>query len=285
MLVLVHSPTQSVDSPASSHRPKWSSDLSPTSTEASLPSESDFLSIGKESFSVAPETKRLLEARKQVTANISNEEITLTSKAFEFPTPAQRVPPKRIRLTDSPERPSPEYPGAVPPQVPCQTPDQISRQECKKTPKQAPSTPNLQQPRPRAPSTPGLVRTASLTKGQPNHGPLKFTQIKPTHAAPTTPDADITSPDHSAATALRTAAKTHTEFAHAVNGNPLTSSPPSAAEISIARQISVSRRQRQLPVPIIPKTTKQPMQPKLVNVEGVSRHASHKSHHVLVESD
>ena len=283
---MVHSPAQSVDSPASSHRPKWSSDLSPTSTEASLPSESDFLSMDKGSFTVAPETRRLLEARKQATDTPPNEEITLTSKVFEFPAPTQRIPPKRIRLTDSSERAFPENPRQDSSQVSYQSQEKIIEQEPKKTPKQAPSTPNLHQSRPRAPSTPSLVRTASLTKGQPNQGPLKFTQIKPTHASPPNTEGNVTSPPHhNAAIAPSKTAKTQAEFAHAVNGNPLTSSPPSAAEISIARQISVSRRQRQLLVPIIPKTTKQPMQPKLVNVECVSRHASRKSHHVLVESD
>ncbi|MCJ1391986.1 hypothetical protein MMC18_004853 [Xylographa bjoerkii] len=73
--------------------------------------------------------------------------------------------------------------------------------------------------------------------------------------------------------------------------NPLSSSPPSAAEISIARQISVSRRQ-QLLVPIIPKTARQPMQPTLVDVDkhAVSTentetrgHISRKSQHALLE--
>ena len=282
---MIHSPAQSVNSPASSHRPKWSSDLSPTSTEASLQSESDFLAIDKNSFSVAPETRRLLEARKQAITAPSDEAATLTSKVFEFPTQTQRVPPKRIRLTDSPERPSPDYSSQDSSQVADQNPYQIPHQGLNATPKQAPLAPKLPQSRPRAPSTPGLVRTASLTKGHPNQGPLKFTQIKPTHAIPKSSDTSITSPQHNDAVAPSKAAKTPAEFAHAVNGNPLSSSPPSAAEISIARQISVSRRQRQLLVPIIPKTTKQPMQPKLVNVEGVSRHASRKSHHVLVESD
>ena len=274
MLVMVHSPSHSVNSPASSHRPKWSSDLSPTSTEASLPSESDFLSMEKESTSMAPETRRLLEARKQAVASSLDNEVTLTNKVFEFPSSVQRVPPRRIRLTDSPER----VPQEASPQIfPQQVPEQLS--------KQAPSTPNVQQSPPRAPPTPGLQRTASLTKGQPHQGPLKFTQIKSTHAASTSPNLKASPPHRDPVAPASKPAKTHTEFAHVVNGNPLASSPPSAAEISIARQISVSRRQRQLLVPIVPKTTKQPMQPKLVNVEGVSRHASRKSHHVLVESD
>ncbi|MCJ1472673.1 hypothetical protein MMC13_001322 [Lambiella insularis] len=75
--------------------------------------------------------------------------------------------------------------------------------------------------------------------------------------------------------------------------NPLSSAPPSAAEISIARQISVSRRQ-QLLVPIKPRTVRQPMQPTLVDVSkhrtadgsGDGRaigHVSRKSEHALLE--
>jgi hypothetical protein len=81
--------------------------------------------------------------------------------------------------------------------------------------------------------------------------------------------------------------------------NPLSSSPPSEAEISIARQISVSRRQKQLLIPI-PKTVRQPMRPVYVDVaneieagvvavsgqvkKGGMGHVSRKSHHVLVET-
>ncbi|MCJ1382502.1 hypothetical protein MMC17_005615 [Xylographa soralifera] len=73
--------------------------------------------------------------------------------------------------------------------------------------------------------------------------------------------------------------------------NPLSSSPPSAAEISIARQISVSRRQ-QLLVPITPKTARQPMQATLVDVNKHAEsaentdgrgHISRKSQHALLE--
>ena len=73
--------------------------------------------------------------------------------------------------------------------------------------------------------------------------------------------------------------------------NPLSSSPASAAEISVARQISVSRRQ-QLLVPITPKTVRQPMQPILVNVNKHAHeaedtegrgHMSRKSQHALLE--
>ena len=66
--------------------------------------------------------------------------------------------------------------------------------------------------------------------------------------------------------------------------NPLSSAPPSAAEISIARSISVSRRQQQLLVPITPKTARQPRRATVVDVakEGMG-HVSRKSQHLIVE--
>ena len=73
--------------------------------------------------------------------------------------------------------------------------------------------------------------------------------------------------------------------------NPLSSSPPSAAEISIARQISVSRRQ-QLLVPITPQISRQPMQATLVDVNKAAEspentdgrgHVSRKSQYALLE--
>ena len=54
-----------------------------------------------------------------------------------------------------------------------------------------------------------------------------------------------------------------------------------AAEISIARQISVSRRQRHLLVPIVPKTARQPVQPTVVDVREPS--PCRKSHHLVLE--
>ena len=43
----------------------------------------------------------------------------------------------------------------------------------------------------------------------------------------------------------------------------------SAAEVSIARQISISRKQRQLLVPVVAKTARQPVQPQVVDgVDG-----------------
>lgn len=54
-----------------------------------------------------------------------------------------------------------------------------------------------------------------------------------------------------------------------------------AAEVSVARQISISRRQRQLLVPIVPKTARQPMQPR-INEQSTAEE-SRKSHHLTLE--
>lgn len=58
--------------------------------------------------------------------------------------------------------------------------------------------------------------------------------------------------------------------------------PTSATEISIARQISISRRQRELLGPLAPKFARQPMQPMLVDVRGGTPMAR-KSSHLIVE--
>ncbi len=54
-----------------------------------------------------------------------------------------------------------------------------------------------------------------------------------------------------------------------------------AAEVSVARQISISRRQRQLLVPIVPKIARQPMQPR-INEQNTPEE-SRKSHHLTLE--
>lgn len=58
-----------------------------------------------------------------------------------------------------------------------------------------------------------------------------------------------------------------------------------AAEISIARQISISQRQRQLLVPGVPRVAPQPVQPKIVDVQrqGSKSRKSHHSHHLVLE--
>lgn len=60
-------------------------------------------------------------------------------------------------------------------------------------------------------------------------------------------------------------------------GNPI----DPAAEVSVARQISISRRQRQLLVPIVPKTARQPMQPR-INEQSTTEELR-KSHHLTLE--
>ena len=53
------------------------------------------------------------------------------------------------------------------------------------------------------------------------------------------------------------------------------------AEVSVAREISISRRQRQLLVPITPKTARQPIQPR-INEQSIADE-SRKSHHLTLE--
>lgn len=53
------------------------------------------------------------------------------------------------------------------------------------------------------------------------------------------------------------------------------------AEIAVARQVSVSKRQRQRLVPIIPRQVRQPKQPKLVDGEQDAK--SRKSHYLTIE--
>ena len=66
-----------------------------------------------------------------------------------------------------------------------------------------------------------------------------------------------------------------------VRPNVLDQKLRNATEISIARQISVSRRQRHLLVPIVPKTARQPVQPTVVDVGEPS--PCRKSHHLALE--
>ena len=54
-----------------------------------------------------------------------------------------------------------------------------------------------------------------------------------------------------------------------------------ATEVAVARQISFSRRQRQLLVPIISKTAHQPMQPRIN--EQTTMEDLRKSHHLTLE--
>lgn len=60
-----------------------------------------------------------------------------------------------------------------------------------------------------------------------------------------------------------------------------TDSLTSAAEVSIARQISISRRQKQLLIPIVPKTSRQPLKPQVINMQTAPE--LRQSHHLLME--
>jgi hypothetical protein len=68
----------------------------------------------------------------------------------------------------------------------------------------------------------------------------------------------------------------------ALRTNPLTSSPPSQTEISMARSMSVSRRRRQADESITPKTVEQP-KAVIVDGHGARGHVKQKSHHLVVE--
>ena len=61
-----------------------------------------------------------------------------------------------------------------------------------------------------------------------------------------------------------------------------TESVNSAAEISIARQISISRRQKQLLIPVVKQTARQPLTPQVANARGVDG-GGRKSEVVMLE--
>ena len=58
------------------------------------------------------------------------------------------------------------------------------------------------------------------------------------------------------------------KFRQILQPNPLKSSPASATEISVARKLSLSRRQQML-VPVVPKAVQPPQQPKLINPDDL----------------
>lgn len=90
------------------------------------------------------------------------------------------------------------------------------------------------------------------------------------------------SPPHSVAPSSLPAYSRNSYPQRVVEGeNPLDEDIPKAAEISIARQISISRRQRQLLVPAVPRVAPQPVQPKVVDVHQGRR--LRKSHHLILE--
>ena len=222
VIVMVHSPTYSPDTPISSYKAKWSSDWSPTSTEASAPEEQ-----------ASDQTRRdeaLYDLKLSDPLPIKNENAPPTFKLSPPPV-KKRQTPERIGLTDAndPSAGSQNLPRHVSDLTFSTYPSWTTREE----------------------SAIPQTSTSNIDQGK---------------------------------------AVTSRKVSNVTTARPLTSSPPSAGEISIARQISLSRRQRQMVVPIMPKTARQPMQATLVDVVGNEKvegerkgHASRKSHHVLLE--
>lgn len=101
--------------------------------------------------------------------------------------------------------------------------------------------------------------------------PLRKSSMRAPHKPPNTADAAPLPP-----------APTNMPASTPTKPNATNQKLRAAAEISIARQISVSRRQRHLLVPIVPKTATQPMQPTVVDVREPS--PCRKSHHLVLES-
>ena len=224
IIVMVHSPAHPPDTPVSSRKAKWSSDLSPTSTEATLPEE---------------------QISDQVRRDEALHGLKLSAPSF-------------IQT----ENTRPTFKLSSPPVKKRQAPQRNSPIEALESPADSQNPPK---------DTPDSCLPANPSSNISNEK-IAFSQ-------------------NSASIAGKGKAAKLQHFSNIITTNPLTSSPPSVAEISIARQISVSRRQRQMVVPIVPKTARQPMQATLVNivggddkVEGETKgHDNRKSHHVLLE--
>lgn len=101
--------------------------------------------------------------------------------------------------------------------------------------------------------------------------PAQAISPKPTASSPPPPSSSTINPHPSTLPPLPSALE-----------NP--EKPKSAAEISIARQISISRRQRELLAPLAPKYARQPMQPMLVDVRGGTSMARKSSHLILEDA-
>lgn len=110
------------------------------------------------------------------------------------------------------------------------------------------------------------------TDSKPSMNPTQPIRPKPTVFSPPPPPSSTISPSPSAPAPLPPAAQ------------ELPEKPKSAAEISIARQISISRRQRELLAPLAPKYARQPMQPMLVDVRGGTPMARKSSHLILEDA-
>ena len=211
MIVMVHSPAQSSDTPASSYNAQWSYDPSRTSTEASLAEDFGLDQVGRDAPATEPKDTDSSHSHSHA---IRDEFRSATLSVKQH----QQIQPIRLK---------------------------------------------------------GEHDHAEFKMGKP----LSSTNFRPPVSSFSTRNPNFSTIQNTNRTMV---------------ANPLTSSPISAAEISIARQISLSRRQKQLVVPIVSKTARQPMQPTLVNVgrqeEGGERkgerrgHVSVKSSHVLIEN-
>lgn len=209
VVVMVRSPFQSSATPASSHKPKWSSDFSSASTEASTADGYDLES--------SPQDTRLTSV-KLLSPQLSSQINTVPTdfKLASPPAKHRRNPKPAPIIDDTPKASVPIH--------------------LKSPPKFHPPT-----------SAFSINGKSKPTVTNERVGSIKDTK-------------------------------------------PPSVLPRSAAEISVARQISLSRKQRQLLVPIVPKTARQPMQPKLVSVNGEGKEegewkavASRKSHHLIIE--
>ena len=232
VVVMLHSPphsaSQSSASPPSSHA-KWSSDSFSTSTNSTLPDDSNFDSLNQKSS--VPDLKVVTSVPVR-----TKPDTTLQNFKLASPPPRQRRNPQtRPRLEESPARS--ESPARPPPSL-------VSSY----------SSPRQDQAR---------SMKSDSTAG-PRSAPLSRPTKTPTQSAFQTMVSSSSS-NHGHQPPLMSNGQTRP--------NPLSSSPPTDAEISIARQISVSRRQPQMVLPSQPKTVRQPMQAKLVSVNPDSPRA------------
>ncbi|MCJ1350890.1 MAG: hypothetical protein MMC33_000871 [Icmadophila ericetorum] len=146
----------------------------------------------------------------------------------------------------------------------------------------------LAQPRPRLEESPGRSQSPARRPpppmsaySTPHSNPLKSLRSNPAQgpkSAPLFRPTEIPTQTSFQNIVLHSSSNHAHEPPPMSNGqtrpNPLSSSPPTDDEISIARQISVSRRQPQMLLPSQPKTVRQPMQARLVSVNPDSPRAA-----------
>ncbi|KAL8774558.1 MAG: hypothetical protein Q9209_000931 [Squamulea sp. 1 TL-2023] len=144
-------------------------------------------------------------------------------------------------------------------------------------------TPTEQQPKPRQPSRNESFLTTSdaqsFTTARGSPAPEQQSRPPPPPARHTSPR--LPSPARNISK-NRLIPRDHSPRrpspARSFSANPLRE----AAEISIARQISISQRQRQLLVQAVPRVAPQPLQPQIVG-KGHEARKSHHSHHLVLE--